>query len=59
VQISNTYNLRRATEFRTELGEQLRPAVKRGAQKRKTVLGHRFVLGLKICSDNLNLGGEP
>ncbi len=59
VQISNPQDLWRASEFGTQRGEQLRPAIKRGAQKRKTVLRHQPVFRPQVRSDDSNLAREP
>src|SRR5947208_7749708 len=59
VQISNPQNVWRAREFRKQRGKQLRPAIKRRTQKRKTVLRHQLVFRLQARSNDSNLAREP
>src|SRR5262245_8855930 len=59
VQISSAQNLWRTSKFRKKRGEQLGPAIERGAQKRKTILRHQPVFRLQVRSDDSNLASEP
>src|SRR5947208_17066596 len=59
VQISNPQNPWRASEFRKQRGKQLRPAIKRRTQKRKTVLRDQLVCRLQARSNDSNLARDP
>src|SRR5206468_11288868 len=59
VQSSYPQILWRASEIRKQRGKQLRPAIKRRTQKRKTVLRHQLVFRLQARSNDSNLAREP